>query len=98
MGDYVDGWTTVGGQPDAVKAKLAAITQGAAKVKRSLPADFHTGFITTSCVLRPGEKLTDERVINETGAFVMCELHFFYEIWKDLGEKDELIPSYFVNI
>lgn len=98
VGAYADGWTTVGGQPDAVKAKLATIKQGAAKVGRALPADFHTGFITTGCVLRPGEKLTDERVITETGAFVTCELHFFYEIWKDLGEKDELIPPYFANI
>jgi 5,10-methylenetetrahydromethanopterin reductase len=97
-GAYADGWITVGGQPHVTKQKLDKIAQGAANAKRKLSADFHTAFITTGCVLRPGEKLTDDRVIDETGSWVMCELHFFYEIWKDLGEKDELIPPHFANV
>ena len=76
-----------GGQPQVTRQKLEKISQGAARAKRTLPADFHTAFITTGCVLRPGEKLTDDRVIDETGSWVMCELHFFYEIGKTLGKR-----------
>lgn len=97
-GALADGWITVGGKPEAVAPKLEQIRRGAAQTGRSLPADFHTAFITTSCVLRPGEKLTDERVIDETGSWVTCELHFFYEIWKQSGERDDLIPPYFANV
>ncbi|MBI2963222.1 MAG: LLM class flavin-dependent oxidoreductase [Deltaproteobacteria bacterium] len=97
-GALADGWMTVGGKPEVAGPKLELIRRGAERAGRSLPADFHTAFITTSCVLRPGEKLTDRRVIDETGSWVMCELHFFYELWKESGEKDELIPPYFANV
>jgi alkanesulfonate monooxygenase SsuD/methylene tetrahydromethanopterin reductase-like flavin-dependent oxidoreductase (luciferase family) len=97
-GALADGWITVGGKPEAVKPKLEGIRKGAKQAGRSLPADFHTAFITTTCVLRPGEKLTDDRIVDETGSWVACELHFFYEIWKQSGEPDDLIPPYFANV
>ena len=97
-GAFGDGWVTVGGEPEVVGPKFAHIKAGAAKAGRSLPADFHTAFISSSCVLRPGDKLTDERIINETGAWVACELHFFYEVWKDLGFNDEVVPAHFRGI
>ncbi len=96
-GELADGWITVGGKPEVVQPKLEGIRKGAKQAGRSLPADFHTAFITTCCVLRPGEKLTDDRIVDETGSWVTCELHFFYEIWKQSGEKDDLIPPYFAN-
>ena len=97
-GQLADGWITVGGKPEVVEPKLEAIRKGAQRAGRSLPADFHTAFITTACVLRPGDKLTDERIIDETGSWVMCELHFFYEIWKQSGERDDFIPPHFANV
>ena len=97
-GEFADGWITVGGEPEVVAPKLAQIADGARKSGRSLPADFHTAFIATSCVLRPGDKLTDERVVAETGSWVTCELHFVYEVWKDTGCNDAVIPPYFRNI
>jgi alkanesulfonate monooxygenase SsuD/methylene tetrahydromethanopterin reductase-like flavin-dependent oxidoreductase (luciferase family) len=97
-GELADGWITVGGKPEVVEPKLEAIRKGARQAGRSLPVDFHTAFITTTCVLRPGDKLTDERIVDETGSWVMCELHFFYEIWKQSGEKDDFIPPYFANV
>lgn len=98
VGAYADGWITVGGKPEVAAPKLERIRKGAAAAGRVLPADFHTSFLTTICVLRPGEKPTDQRVIDETGSWITCELHFFYEIWKESGEKDELIPPHFANI
>ena len=97
-GELADGWMTVGGEPDVVQPKIAAIADGAAKQGRTLPDDFHTAYITTSCVLGPGEKLTDDRVIDETGSWVGCELHFWYEIWKDSGEDDAIIPEHFRDV
>ncbi|MGH7932985.1 MAG: hypothetical protein ACREQN_07425, partial [Candidatus Binataceae bacterium] len=46
----------------------------------------------------PGERLTDDRVIEETGAWVTSALHFFYEIWKDLGKNDALIPPFLASL
>lgn len=97
-GQFGDGWMTVGGEPEVVKPKLEHIRAGAQKAGRTLPADFHTAFITTACVLRPGDKLSDDRIIDETGSWVACELHFFYEVWKDNGRDDAIIPDHFKAI
>jgi alkanesulfonate monooxygenase SsuD/methylene tetrahydromethanopterin reductase-like flavin-dependent oxidoreductase (luciferase family) len=97
-GAYGDGWITVGGQEEVVKPKLAQIAAGAKAIGRTLPKNFHNAVLTSGCVLRPGEKINSDRVIDETGAWAMAELHFFYEIWKDLGEKDEVIPAHVAGI
>jgi alkanesulfonate monooxygenase SsuD/methylene tetrahydromethanopterin reductase-like flavin-dependent oxidoreductase (luciferase family) len=97
-GEFGDGWVTAVGSPAEVKAQRAMIDQGARKAGRELPNPFDTTALIGGCVLRPGEKLTDDRVIDETGSFVSAILHFAYEIWKDMGKKDELIPPYFANV
>jgi alkanesulfonate monooxygenase SsuD/methylene tetrahydromethanopterin reductase-like flavin-dependent oxidoreductase (luciferase family) len=97
-GEFGDGWVTAVGNPAEVKAQRAMIDQGARKAGRKLSDSFVTTALIGGCVLRPGEKLTDDRVIDETGSFVSAILHFAYEIWKDMGKKDELIPPYFVNV
>ncbi len=97
-GRYGDGFMTVGGEPEVFQPKLAHIKESAAEENRLLSDDFHTAFITTSCILDSNDRLTDERVINETGSWVACELHFYYEVWKDNGENDEIIPEYFQPI
>ncbi|MGO9267904.1 MAG: LLM class flavin-dependent oxidoreductase [Candidatus Binataceae bacterium] len=94
-GMFGDGWVTAGA--DDIRPKLPLIEGGAKKVGRELPQPFVTTALIAGCVLRPGEKLTDERVIQETGSYVTAILHFAYEIWSDLGKKEELIPPYFKN-
>jgi 5,10-methylenetetrahydromethanopterin reductase len=89
---------TIGRDAKDMAARIENIKVGAKVVGREIGKDFNTSLLTAGCVLRPGEKLTADRVVNETGSWVTCELHFFYEIWKKLGEKDELIPSYFANV
>ncbi len=96
-GAYGDGWITAVGTPSEVKGQLSLIGRGAREEGRKLPQPFLTTAILSGCVLRPGEKLTDDRVIDETGSMVAAVLHFAYEIWKDLGKKPELIPPYFAN-
>ncbi|MGH7916139.1 MAG: LLM class flavin-dependent oxidoreductase [Candidatus Binataceae bacterium] len=97
VGAYGDGWVTAVGNPAEVKAQRAQIERGAEKTGRKLPNPFVTTALVGGCVLRPGDQLSDERVINETGSFVSAILHFTYEIWKDLGKKDELIPPFFAK-
>lgn len=97
-GVYGDGWMTITSDPEMVKASLAQIAKGALDANRKLPADFHNACVTSACVLRPGDKLTDERVIDETGSMVTCVLHFAWEVWKQHGEKDELIPPFFADV
>jgi alkanesulfonate monooxygenase SsuD/methylene tetrahydromethanopterin reductase-like flavin-dependent oxidoreductase (luciferase family) len=96
-GAYGDGWMTISVNPDELKAARAQIDKGAAKSGRTLQANFHKAVLTSACVLRAGDKLTDERVIDETGSMVTCVLHFAWEVWKQHGEKDELIPPFFVD-
>lgn len=97
-GRYADGWMTISADPADVKAGLAQIDKGAAKAGRVLPHDFRNACVTSACVLQPGDKLTDDRVIDETGSMVTCVLHFAWEVWKQHGEKDELIPPYFLDV
>ncbi len=97
-GAYGDGWITIGRTAHEIEGRMQHIKAGAKAVGRQVGPDFHTSILTAGCVLRPGEKLTDERVINQTGSWVTCELHFFYEIWKKEGERDELIPPHFANV
>jgi alkanesulfonate monooxygenase SsuD/methylene tetrahydromethanopterin reductase-like flavin-dependent oxidoreductase (luciferase family) len=97
VGTYGDGWITAVGTPSEVKGQLELIERGARDEGRTLPQPFLTTTILSGCVLRPGEKLTDDRVIDETGSMVTAILHFAYEIWKNLGKRPELVPPYFAN-
>ncbi len=96
-GAYGDGWMTVSADPAGIRAAQAQIRKGAEDIGRTLPKHFHNACVTSACVLRPGDKLTDDRVIDETGSMVTCVLHFAWEIWKQHGEKDELIPPFFAD-
>lgn len=98
VGAYGDGWITTTLDPGAYRAAMEEVKTGAQKAGRTLPANFATACVTSICVLRPGDKLTDERVIDETGTMVTTTLHFCWENWKKHGEKDELIPPFFAGI
>ena len=41
--------------------------EGASAVGRTLPDTFHTTALSYACVLRPGESMTSDRVIDEIG-------------------------------
>jgi alkanesulfonate monooxygenase SsuD/methylene tetrahydromethanopterin reductase-like flavin-dependent oxidoreductase (luciferase family) len=97
-GEFGDGWITAGGINARIGGKLAQIEAGAKAAGRTLPPAYHTASLTTACVLRPGEGLNSERVINETGAVVASALHFSYEVWKSRGRSDDAIPPFFRNL
>jgi alkanesulfonate monooxygenase SsuD/methylene tetrahydromethanopterin reductase-like flavin-dependent oxidoreductase (luciferase family) len=97
-GAYGDGWTTIGRDTVQLSKSLAQINNGAKASGRTMPDSFHTTLFTSTSVLRRGEDLKSERVINEVGSWVTTELHFFYEIWNKLGRTDDLIPPHFLNL
>ncbi len=93
-GAHGDGRIGAGNEPPDVLARnLRRIREGAAAAGRTLPEDFHTSVMTYACVLRPGEDLSSERVIEETGAEVVSTLHFWYELFLQRGTDAFILPE-----
>ncbi|MFP6748258.1 MAG: LLM class flavin-dependent oxidoreductase [Alphaproteobacteria bacterium] len=92
-GAYGDGRIGAGNERHGQLAKnLGRIRRGAEEAGRAVGDDFHASVLTFACILRPGEDLTSERVIEETGAQVISSMHFWYEIYRQRG-NDGFIPA-----
>jgi alkanesulfonate monooxygenase SsuD/methylene tetrahydromethanopterin reductase-like flavin-dependent oxidoreductase (luciferase family) len=97
-GAYGDGLISIfNEQPDMMKANLDLVKAGAAKIGRPLDDHYHTVSLCHAVVLRPGEKLTDTRVIETAGSWVVTALHFVYEVWR-YTKDDNVIPGYMRNV
>ncbi len=93
-GEYGDGLiSAMGENPEMLAFNLGMARQGAEAAGRSLGSDYYTSSITNAIVLRPGEKLTDDRVIEATGAWVVAMIHFVYEI-VEYTKNEEMIPEF----
>ena len=97
-GEMGDGWIS-GTKPgaEAFTRDFTQVQAGAAKVGRSLNADFLTAGITAPVVLKPGEAVNSDRVIDSCGSQVACVIHFIYEIYKATG-LEEVVPPAFHGI
>lgn len=85
-GAYGDGRISAGTEPVSVmQNNMEKVRRGAEQSGRSLPESFHTSVLTYACVLKAGETLESDRVIEETGAPVVSSLHFWYEIMLQRG-------------
>ncbi len=97
-GELGDGHVAMGNQYPRVLARhVEAIRGGAAKVGRTLPSPFHTTALTTAVVLRPGEAVDSERVVEQCGSQVAAALHFAYEVWSKT-RSDAAIPRGLANV
>jgi alkanesulfonate monooxygenase SsuD/methylene tetrahydromethanopterin reductase-like flavin-dependent oxidoreductase (luciferase family) len=97
-GAYGDGLVSLfNEQPEILRSHLAQVETGAGEMERTLPDDFHTTALTNAVILQPGEKLTDDRVIEMSGSYAMCAVHFVYEIWH-LSKNDEVVPDFMHGI
>jgi alkanesulfonate monooxygenase SsuD/methylene tetrahydromethanopterin reductase-like flavin-dependent oxidoreductase (luciferase family) len=93
-GAYGDGRiSALNEPPEMTRASLAAIEQGAREVGRKLGADFHTAALTTAVVLRPGETLASERVIDAVGSQVAAALHYCWEGVQQSGNPNQVPPN-----
>ncbi len=86
-GAYGDGRVCSHNQTKArLQLSLQAMEQGAAAVGRTLPKDFHTAALSYACVLRPGESMTSDRVIDEIGSMAAATLHYWWELYQKDGD------------
>ena len=97
-GEFGDGHVAMGNQYPRVLARhVETIRAGAANAGRTVPSPFHTTALTTAVVLRPGEAVDSERVIEQCGAQVAAALHFAYEVWSKT-HSDAAIPRGLHNV
>jgi alkanesulfonate monooxygenase SsuD/methylene tetrahydromethanopterin reductase-like flavin-dependent oxidoreductase (luciferase family) len=96
-GAYGDGLMSLfNEQTETLKRNLALAREGAEQAGRRLD-DFHTAAVTDAVLLQPGEDLTSDRVVDRAGSWVMCSVHFLWEIWH-YTKDDSVIPPHFANI
>ena len=96
-GTYGDGLVSIfNEQKDILDYNLKHVKEGADKAGRDL-ANYHTVTLTNAVILKAGEKLTDESVVERSGSWVVTALHFVYEIWR-YTKNDEVVPQYMKGI
>ncbi len=96
-GMYGDGLVSVfNEQKEVLEFNLAHVREGAVKHGRGMD-DFHTVTLTNAVILKAGEKLTDEAVVQRAGSWVVTALHFVYEIWR-YTKDDSVVPEYMKGI
>lgn len=102
-GAYADGCIAVNDSITARDEALFAqrrtfLEAGAASVGRELPTDFQTVSGSHSCVLRPGETLASERVVDQIGATVTANtLHAWWELSQRTASRD-FIPGELADV
>ncbi len=93
-GAYGDGRVSAGNEPPELhRANLERVQAGAREAGRELPSDFHSAALSYACVLRPGETLTSERVIEQVGSMATSTLHFWWELYRQRGSDDFIRPE-----
>jgi alkanesulfonate monooxygenase SsuD/methylene tetrahydromethanopterin reductase-like flavin-dependent oxidoreductase (luciferase family) len=92
-GELGDGRVSADNEPGEFMAQsMALVHAGARAVGRTLPPDYHTATLAFACVLRPGETLRSERVIDQVGPMAVAYLRYWYE-WYLKSGTDEPIPE-----
>ena len=98
VAEFSDGLVSVGNEhPPVLQSHLGTIHAAAAKLGRTISPSFHTTALTTAVVLRPGERIDSDRVIDQCGSQVAAALHFAYEIVK-YTRNERAIPRGFENV
>ncbi len=96
-GMYGDGLVSIfNEQKPVLDFNLQHVAEGAAKSGRDM-SDFRTVTLTNAVILRAGEKLTDDAVVERAGSWVVTALHFVYEVWR-YTRDDSVVPAYMKDI
>jgi alkanesulfonate monooxygenase SsuD/methylene tetrahydromethanopterin reductase-like flavin-dependent oxidoreductase (luciferase family) len=90
-GELGDGLVSGLPRGGTVPSMLANARAGAARVGRTLGAHFQVSAMVTLVLLHPGEALTSERIIAESGAAVITGLHYLVARHLETGEEP---PAY----
>lgn len=90
-GELADGLCTTVPRGGTIAEALAHARRGAARVGRTLPADFYTAALLNVLMLGPGEPLTSPRVIAEIGPSIMTNFHYLVDWVRETGKEP---PAY----
>jgi len=91
-GEYGDGRVSADNETgEQLPLSLGFLREAARAVGRELPRDYHTATLAFVCVMRPGETLHSERVIDQVQPMSVAYLRYWYEWCKKSG-SDALIP------
>ena len=86
-GELGDGLVSGLPRGGTVPSMLTNARAGAARVGRTLGADFQVSAMVTLVLLHPGEALTSERIIAESGAAVITGLHYLVARHLETGAE-----------
>ena len=88
VGELADGWISTLSDPQSFQKNLTVVEKGATKAGRTLQ-NFPNVVLSSGCVLRPGESVTSQRVINRIGPFAIVALH---ALWERSAVASDLPP------
>ncbi len=92
-GEYGDGRVSADNEPAELMPQSMGLVRAAAReAGRELPRDYHTATLAFVCVLRPGETLRSERVIDQVAPMSVAYLRYWYE-WYKKSRDDSAIPA-----
>jgi 5,10-methylenetetrahydromethanopterin reductase len=86
-GELGDGLVSGLPRGGTVPSMLEYVRCGAAQVGRTLGPDFYVSAMVTLVLLHPGESLTSERIIAESGAAVITGLHYLVARQVETGAE-----------
>ncbi len=89
-GQYGDALITGIPRGGSITEALANVRAGAEESQRTL-AGFEVFGLVNLLLLKPGEELTSERVLDEVGSSIMVNLHFLYDRFRETGVEP---PTY----
>lgn len=89
-GAYGDGLITGIPRGGTIPDALANVKKGAERAGRSMEG-FETYALVNLLLLRPGETLHSERVLEEVGSSILVNIHFLYDRYRETGAQP---PSY----
>ena len=85
--------TLMGESQDMLAYNLGMIGEGARAAGRALPEDFHTTALVSPVILRAGETLRSDRVIDVAAPYAVCMLHYVYEVYER-SQDEEVVPEF----
>ena len=93
-GRCADGFvSSLGEDADSLRPRIALAEEGARASGRTLGADFHPSVVSNAIVLRAGEKLTDERIIEGTSTWVTTMMNWGYGAYARSGDEAQ-VPEF----
>ncbi|MEM7541427.1 MAG: LLM class flavin-dependent oxidoreductase [Pseudomonadota bacterium] len=97
-GRYGDGLITLMGESQKVaQANMSAIRKGAEQNGRTIGDEFHNTALVSPIVMKAGETLKSDRVIDLAGAYAVCMLHYVYEVYQS-SRSDDVVPDFMRGI